>query len=257
MSENDYADRGRCGTEQMIVDILSKAGKPYLTVNQIRNRLPSGELRRLGLNRKRSGSAQVLGTLKRAIGACAGEGGDRLGGGLRIYRGPKAVYIGIWLSDEALILEKLGREPGLSVKALGNRLPLLKRDYIATLNRLTASGRVHCTFNDAWRPILRSVKPASMPRKVYAGDHKTLFKEAYDRIGKGRGFVRIHRIRAALNWTDETFDGLLKELMAAYVIELHGGDPSTLSENEIRQSYVDEGGTLYITLSWWGEDHEK
>jgi|GEM_PF-1219742 len=255
MREKDHTDPGRSDTEQMIVDILSKAGKPYLTVNQIRNHLPSGELRRLGLSRKRSGIARVLGTLKSAIGAHAE--GDRLGDRLRVYRGPKAVYIGICLSDEALLLDKLRQQPGLSAKALGNRLPMLKREYIASLNRLMTSGRIHCTFNDTWQPVLSPVKPASVPQNFNAKDHKTLFKEAYDRIGKGRGFVRIHRIRTALNWADETFDRLLKDLMAAYVIELHGGDPSTLSENEIRQSFVDDGGTLYITMSWWGEDHDK
>ncbi|MCI0526980.1 MAG: hypothetical protein L0Y56_05930, partial [Nitrospira sp.] len=71
-------------------------------------------------------------------------------------------------------------------------------------------------------------------------------------VGKGRGFVRIHRIRELLNWTRERFDRVLMDLMADYIIELHGGDPSILTEQEIRNSFMDENGMLYITLTWRG-----
>jgi hypothetical protein len=46
------------------------------------------------------------------------------------------------------------------------------------------------------------------------------------------------------------------ELMADYTIELHGGDPSIMTEQEIRDSYTDENGLLYINLTWWGENDE-
>ena len=134
---------------------------------------------------------------------------------------------------------------------------MLKGEYVACLNRLMENGLIRCTFNQVYRSALWPVEAEAPVKNQQRENLQAMFKDAYDRIGKGRGFVRIHRVREALGWPHETFDGLLRDLMAAYVIELHGGDPSALSENEICKSFVDENGTLYITLSWWGEDHEK
>ena len=79
------------------------------------------------------------------------------------------------------------------------------------------------------------------------------FKAAYNRIGKGRGFVRIHRMRDFLKWDREKFDRVLTALLADYAVEIHRGDPSVMTEKEIRDSYTDENGTLHITLSRYAE----
>jgi len=44
--------------------------------------------------------------------------------------------------------------------------------------------------------------------------------------------------------------------MAEYIVELHGGDPSSLTEDQITNSYTDKQGFLYITLTWWGNKNE-
>jgi len=68
--------------------------------------------------------------------------------------------------------------------------------------------------------------------------------------GEG-SFVRIYRIRRKLNWSREKFDRVLTALMADYAVEVHRGDPSILTQEEIEDSYSDENGNLYITLSWY------
>ena len=78
------------------------------------------------------------------------------------------------------------------------------------------------------------------------------FRAAYEAAGGGRHFVRIHRVRErlyALGWSDEQFDHILEELRARMAIELHGGDPSQLTRDEIQASYSSHGN-LSITLSW-------
>ena len=240
----EHPDHAVSSLEQVIVDILSKAGKPYLTVSQIKNHLSVGLLRELGLSRQKSPNAKVLGALN-----------IRIGGRLRAYKGPRALYIGTNRSNEDIILDKIKQYPGVSPKALAARLPMLKRECLDSLNSLMGSGRIRCTVNHDYRPALWPVESETSNQNFQ--NPQALFKEAYDRVGKGRGFVRIHRIREALSWPAKVFDQTLGELMAAYVIELHGGDPSVLSEEEIRRSFVDENGTLYITMSWWGNDHEK
>lgn len=82
--------------------------------------------------------------------------------------------------------------------------------------------------------------------------HRKAFRAAYDKIGNGRGFVRIHKIREQLNWSREQFEKVLKSLIHDLTIELHGGDPSIMSEQEIDDSYIDpRTNFLFITLTFW------
>lgn len=241
MNQNPHSESIRSSLEQIMVDILSKAGKPYLTTSQLRKRLPLKLLHQLGLDRQKSGSGQVV----KALQGC-------IGNRIRTFKGQRSLYIGWNRSDEDTILDAVKQHPGVSSKALGRKVPILKRAYIDGLNRLIESGRIRCTFSQTGQPAIWPLESEAATISL-----KAVFKDAYDRVGKGRGFVRIHRVRDALNWPEDTFDRLLGELMADYVIELHGGDPSALSETEIRKSFVDENGTVYITLSWWGDDHDK
>jgi hypothetical protein len=78
------------------------------------------------------------------------------------------------------------------------------------------------------------------------------FHGAYLAIGHGRDFVRIHRLRAYLGWPRARFDTVLQQLAAAYVIELHGGDPSSMTATEIADSYQEPGGMMYLCTSWRG-----
>jgi hypothetical protein len=78
------------------------------------------------------------------------------------------------------------------------------------------------------------------------------FYEAYQALGSGRDFVRIHRLREALGWPREVFDRVLETLSAQYDVELHGGDPGRLSAEELDGAYRDAHGTLYLTVSWRG-----
>ncbi len=69
-------------------------------------------------------------------------------------------------------------------------------------------------------------------------------------MGEQLDFVRIHRVREHLGWSDERFDAVLETLRADYTIELHGGDPSMLTPNQRAASYQDPSGPMFITLSW-------
>jgi hypothetical protein len=56
-------------------------------------------------------------------------------------------------------------------------------------------------------------------------------------------------VRESLDWPRERFDRALQEVRRALAIELHGGDPSILTPQEIADSYSDTTGTLYLALS--------
>ena len=85
-------------------------------------------------------------------------------------------------------------------------------------------------------------------------DDIILFKAAYQAIGHGRGFVRIHKVREFLSWSKKRFNRTFKHLIQELIIELHGGDPSIMTKQELDDSWIDERtGFLYLTLTWWGK----
>ena len=232
--------------EQLVLALLQKQGKDYLTVKQVVAGLPSAPRKRLGLT-----TSQPVAALLRQLT-------PHLGQRLQVYKGSRSSYIGRNLSPEELILRCIRQKPGVSSKQLGTQLPLVKKTYLAALNALLKTGAVICTLRDNHTPCLMIVDaPAPLPEPtsvepVESGDDRSAFQAAYDEVGRGSDFVRIHRLREALEWPRERFERVLRDLMGDYTVELHGGDPSLLTATDLRNSYTDEHGTLFITLSWRG-----
>ena len=77
-------------------------------------------------------------------------------------------------------------------------------------------------------------------------DEKRL-RAAHDTARQGR-LSYIHAVRNALNWESERFEATLKALRDSYQIQLTGGDPSILTDAEIRGSFKDEWGRLFLAI---------
>lgn len=232
--------------EQPVLALLQKQGKDYLTVKQVVAGLPSAPRKRLGLR-----ASQPVAVLLRQLT-------PHLGPRLHVYKGSRSSYIGRNLSPEELIVGRIRQRPGISSKQLGTQLPLMKKPYLTALNALLKTGAVVCTLRDNHTPCLMIVD-AQVPlpettsvESVESGDDRLAFKAVYDEVGQGSDFVRIHRLREALEWTRERFERVLMDLMGDYTVELHGGDPSLLTAADLHNSYTDEHGTLFMTLSWRG-----
>jgi hypothetical protein len=227
---------------QDIQRILHKRGKDYLTLRQITASLSRRVRQQLGLT-TRHATADVLKKLT-----------PWLGESLQVFHGPTSIYIGQKRAPAELIVQRVQQHPGISPKQLGLRLPLLKRTYITALNDLLGAGTVVCTFKDNHMPMLHlsSHLPVQGVVQVSDGDDRLAFQTAYKAVGHGRSFVRIHRLRDALPWPRQRFDGVLRALLTDYTVELHGGDPSVMTDEEVRHSFTDADGTLYIALSWRG-----
>jgi len=157
-------------------------------------------------------------------------------------------------------LKKVGRPRGAPSKVLPVRIP---EGLIARLDRYLdqAESRtgLRSNRNEAIRQALAAWLEAqeeargidqAPPTPMSTPQARQQWRAAYDAIGKGEGFVRLHRIREALGWPRDEFDRVLETLVAGYHVELHGGDPSRLSPSEIADSYQDSRGALYLTVSW-------
>ncbi len=242
--------------EKLISDFLKKKGKDYLTVNAVKDGIGAAARRELGITDKTSAS-DALKKLK-----------PYLDGELQAFSGSKSTYIGFRLSPREIILKKINEKPGVTSKSLGSGgIPMLKKEFLSNLNALLESGAVICTLGEDYSARLKvsertveagatTAPPArsadGSPGAVPTADDRAAFKAAYNEVGKGRGFVRIHRIRETLGWPRERFDRVLAGLRANLAVALHVGDPSTLKEEEIRNSFMDESGALFITMTWKG-----
>jgi hypothetical protein len=227
---------------QDIQRILHKRGKDYLTLRQITASLSRRVRQQLGLATRHS----TVDVLKKLT--------PWLGESLQVFHGPTSIYIGQKRAPAELIVQRVQQHPGTSPKQLGLGLPLLKRTYITALNDLLGAGTVVCTFKDNHMPMLHLSSHIPVQGAVQAsdGDDRLVFHSAYNAVGHGRSFVRIHRLRDALPWPRQRFDGVLRALLTDYTVELHGGDPSVMTDEELRHSFTDADGTLYIALSWRG-----
>jgi hypothetical protein len=228
--------------EHDIMRVLQKRGKAYLPIRQVVASLRTHMRQQLGLTKSHS-TAELLKKLTPLLGAS-----------LQVYRGSRSIYIGQKQAPAELILHRVRQSPGISPKQLGLGLPLSKHSYITTLNALLETGTVVCTFKDNHMPVLhmsRNTPPQDLA-PAHDGNERTAFQAAYNEVGHGRNFVRIHRLRDALPWPRERFERVLRELVADYTVELHGGDPSVMTGEELRQSFTAADGTLYIALSWRG-----
>ena len=222
--------------EDILSEMFSRQKKDSLSVSQIRNRVSTSVLKYFGLSRA-SGYEEILEAFS-----------PFLGKKLRRYESSRSVHIGLNLPIEEIILNKLRQRGKLSLKQLGKYLPISGKEYIHGINHLIETGAVTCIVNEKYAVFVKPASDTSLQMQ-----DRDAFEAAYHKIGKGRGFVRIHQIREELGWDKDRFDGTLKMLMADYTVELHGGDPTVLNKQQIRNSFTDERGVLYITLTWWGK----
>ncbi len=220
--------------EEEILNILQKNRKDYLAVSQVVSALPRNLRKYLGL------------TARAEVGSALQKLRPYLGNRLQVYKNARVTYVGKIVPLTELVFNYIRANPNLSPALLAQRLPMPKANFIQTLNQLLEEGNVLCTFKIDYRPFLRVLEAPQAPMI----DERSVFKAAYQAVGKGKSFVDIHRVRGYLGWPREQFDAVLNELRCDYTIQLHGGDPSTMTEKEIQGSYLDENNILYLTMTW-------
>lgn len=79
------------------------------------------------------------------------------------------------------------------------------------------------------------------------------FKEAFDKVRRGKFFVEIYKVRRSLNWPREVFDKMLTNLRDREVISLRVGDASMLTREEAQDCFVDENGSRMELVTWNNE----
>ena len=238
--------------EKNMVQTLENSGKMYIPIKDIVRKIPQDLRNRLEI--------KITAPVKKLRQKMERFLGQRL----KIFPGKRATYIGKNILPEELVAILIKNHPEISLGLLCQKLPLSKKQSIAAVNVLIEMGVLLPRINEKMTIFLSIKDPAKAENETL----RTLIKEksnqttaideniqkefqnAFQSVGKGRNFVRIHRIREDLGWPEKKFDQILKSLMSSYTVEIHGGDPSTMTEKEIEGSYKDEKGRLFLTISW-------
>ena len=84
------------------------------------------------------------------------------------------------------------------------------------------------------------------------------FESAFFALEEGRcGFVRICDLRRRLGWSREAFDSMLCRLRDEEVVQLHAGDVTLMTPDEVQDGFVDENGFRMGTMTWTGRRKTK
>ncbi|MDR2529554.1 MAG: hypothetical protein LBD04_11175 [Synergistaceae bacterium] len=197
--------------------------------------------------------------LQRRLGVTAGMSAKQiedvlsphLGDSLTIKKGGKA-YLAFRQPDEDLLFHLVQKYAG-SVPRL-DRIPFKKDELLSILNRLIEQGTVRVkitTDSKGYRPFLIPTEgDVSLQQRKSASVSKEKFKETYFELEHGNFYVRICDLRRRLGWTVQEFDAMLIQLRDDEKIQLQAGDIDFFSEEDIRESFIDENGFRRLTLMW-------
>lgn len=245
---------------QAVVAAIQKEKNGYVNIKALITGFPAGIKQSLGFEK----------TVKNK-NFTAKEALDRLGPHLNkkvlVYQKGTLIYLSLD-SKENMILRKLRQaKSSPTFKMLRKKVtPLLNDIFTQTLNGLLRTGTIQCRFKGD-NPVLSlsdsasdqpfepidPVKDAAMKKETAAPDDSAAFQTALNAVGKGRRLVYIYKVRRHLKWSRNRFDKLIRKLRGEYQIQLHGGDPSVMTEDQVRDSFMDEKGVLHISISWWAK----
>jgi len=229
--------------ENLIIQLFDNQGKDYLTLKFLKSQSQIKKI--LQLTDKMSNSdikKKLLPHVENAI---------------RVVRGYKVLYVTRNISDTDLIINRIQKKP-CSLKSLKLFFPVQTKQLAKLVSQMVMSGQLCVEFSDKGdiNLSINDIKPEQQEEileevsEAQTTNDRQKMKEAYDHVGGGRSFVRIHAMREYLNWSRQRFDQSLEQLTRELAIQLHFGDPSVLTEKQLEDSYVDDEGQVCITITW-------
>ena len=168
----------------------------------------------------------------------------------------RKIYIIKPCEPSELVLSALSKTTAKSPKVVANSLPFLKRsDLVTVLNELINNGQAKIVLTADFEPRVMLVdKTITVPVDTPApsGNYtQQEFKKAFDELDKGKIFVRICDLRRELNWPRKVFDNMIKNLRDSEVIQLHTGDDSLMTPDEVNDCFVDENNFRMGSVTWY------
>ena len=119
------------------------------------------------------------------------------------------------------------------------------RDMLATIRS------AYETLEDRIQSMnTQAVNSAKKEVRQYAELTQPKFRAAYDELHTFREFVRICDLRRSLNASPKDFDNMIRTLRDNRTIRVIRADESELTQDEIRDCFVDENNLLMSLITW-------
>ncbi|MBI5724651.1 MAG: hypothetical protein HZA50_11880 [Planctomycetes bacterium] len=217
----------RSNIESQLVEYLRKAGRDFILLSKLKQSLQKA------ISNK-DAVAQI-------------EKNNRLS----IIKKGKSTYLAFRQPPEVFVFTAIQKKPGQSPGQIAKSTPLKIPDFIGAINVLIARGDVRCEINSKSSKYdikLHPSKPSGSGSE--AREDRDLFAKAVRELDRGQIYIRIHAVRDRLGWTRERFDRMIETLRDEGVIQLHAGDITTMSKEEVEKSFVDENNFFFATLTW-------
>lgn len=235
MSEKNLAD---------LIQSLLEKNKGFMCATRLRDVVGSEARRVLGIKSKDSGK-NVARKIEQVIP-----------GKFMLHTKGSKAYILIPCEPLELVAGLLSPTKALDMRVVSG-FPFTQAEFYELLNGLIDEGKAKVIFTDKGKPKIFGVEGVKAGRsesvKSVAGDEGYTverFREAFDECDKGRIFVRICDIRRKLGWPRDVFDGMIRDLRDKRIIQLHTGDASLMTEDEVADCYIDENNFRMGTVTW-------
>ena len=218
--------------------ILEK-NKGFMTVKGLVAKMKPDEKRAIGIRKSDSGKI-----IQRRI--------EKFADGRFIFRSRgRSIYILVPFEPSEFVLDILSEKKAFDIRAV-NALPFTKSEFLEIVNGLVDEGRVIIRLSEKFTPkIYRASETVRALRSVNDGEYtQEKFKAAFDELDRGKIFVRICDLRRRLGWPREVFDEMLRDLRNRRVIQLHTGDASLMTEDEVADCYTDENNFRMGSVTW-------
>lgn len=221
-------------------------GKDFLPLSEVAKAMSKELCDHLGLSSS-SGKKPTDTAIKKSLEPHMGAGMEiRKGGGKPLFLVRK---------DDPLeiVARHIAAGPGMSVKRAVDASPFAKVDTVAMINDLLRAGRVTPLLTEKIEVCLF---PAGLRGHAAAPafvDRRAELRAAFDELDRGRIFVRICELRRKLGWPHEGFDEQLRRLRDEEIIQLHQGDITSMTPEDVRDCFIDENGYRMGTVTWHGK----
>lgn len=236
-----------------LLEVLQRSGRDFMTLSAMQKAMSSQLRKRLGLTGRKLTNPSVIKILT-----------PHLEDKLAICNKGNAVYLFRGTNLAEVVLCFIRGKAGKSGPQLFNGMPFIKKDeLIRILNNLLESGQVTLKLaaefaprffaSGAMGPVMKDAAGTACETPIDTfGKRREQFHAAFRELDRGSIFVRICDLRRRMGWPREVFDDMLRRLRDNEVVQLHAGDVTLMTPEQVEDGFVDENGFRMGTMTWIG-----
>ena len=223
-----------------LLEVLRLSGKDFMTLSAMREAMGSQLRKRLGLTGKKLRAPNLKKIFE-----------PHLDETLEIRTNGRYTYLVVVRNPEDLIADFVREHPGRMAGGLATSLPFKKVDFLSLLNGLLKKTRLYAVLKDDYKArFFVSEEPGGRVGADTFDKRREQLHSAFRELDRGSTFVRICDLRRRLGWPRAVFDDMLRRLRDEEVVQLHAGDVTLMTPEQVEDGFVDENGFRMGTMTW-------